>query len=103
MAEKALVNGTSALRVITIEASERPQDIKLRVAAYARVNSLSEDQKHSFEAQLRYLHLRQRKLDHGRPLRRRRYYRHLRPKAEGLPIGSSPTAEGGRLTGCCPN
>lgn len=54
MAEKALVNGTSALRVITIEASERPQDIKLRVAAYARVSSPSEDQKHSFEAQLRY-------------------------------------------------
>lgn len=54
MTEKALVNGTSALRVITIEASDRPQAIKLRVAAYARVSSPSEDQKHSFEAQLRY-------------------------------------------------
>ena len=54
MAEKAMVNGTSALWVITIEASEQPQDIKLRVAAYARVSSSSEDQKNSFEAQLRY-------------------------------------------------
>lgn len=34
MAEKVMINGTSALRVITIEASERPQAIKLRVAAY---------------------------------------------------------------------
>lgn len=54
MAEKVMINGTSALRVITIEASDRPQAIKLRVAAYARVSSPSEDQKHSFEAQLRY-------------------------------------------------
>ena len=54
MAEKTLVNGTSALRVITIEAAERPQEVKLRVAAYARVSSSSEDQKNSFEAQLRY-------------------------------------------------
>ena len=53
MAEKAMVNGTSALQVITIEASEQPQAVKLRVAAYARVSSPSEDQKHSFEAQLR--------------------------------------------------
>lgn len=54
MAEKAMINGTSALRVITIEAAEKPQTMKLRVAAYARVSSPSEDQKHSFEAQLRY-------------------------------------------------
>lgn len=54
MPEKTLVNGTSALRIITIEAAERPQEVKLRVAAYARVSSSSEDQKHSFEAQLRY-------------------------------------------------
>ena len=54
MAEKAMVNGTSALRVITIEAAEKPQEVKLRVAAYARVSSSSEDQKNSFEAQLRY-------------------------------------------------
>lgn len=49
-----MINGTSALRVITIEAAEKPQAMKLRVAAYARVSSPSEDQKHSFEAQLRY-------------------------------------------------
>ena len=54
MAEKATVSGTSALRVITIEATEKPQAIKLRVAAYARVSSSSEDQKHSYGAQLRY-------------------------------------------------
>ncbi len=54
MAEKAVTNGTSALRVITIEANNQPETVKLRVAAYARVSSPSEDQKHSFEAQLRY-------------------------------------------------
>lgn len=55
MPEKAMINGTSALqKVITIEAKEQSQSIKLRVAAYARVSSSSEDQKHSFDAQLRY-------------------------------------------------
>lgn len=55
MPEKTLVSGTSALqRVITIAPTVQPQNIKLRVAAYARVSSSSEDQKHSFEAQLRY-------------------------------------------------
>lgn len=55
MSEKPITNGTSALqRVITIEAKEQPQSIKLRVAAYARVSTSSEDQKHSFDAQLRY-------------------------------------------------
>lgn len=55
MAEKLLVNGTSALRkVITIEATERPQTAKLRVAAYARVSSSSEEQLNSFAAQLNY-------------------------------------------------
>lgn len=39
MAEKKNTNGTLALeekkyRVITIEAAEKPQDVKLRVAAY---------------------------------------------------------------------
>lgn len=41
-------------RVITIEAAERPQEIKLRIAAYARVSSASEDQLNSFAAQQRY-------------------------------------------------
>ena len=54
MAEKAIVNGTSALRIITIEATEMPLEMKLRVAAYIKISSPSEDQKHSFDAQLRY-------------------------------------------------
>ena len=41
-------------RVITIAATEQPQDIRLRVAAYARVSSNSEDQAHSFAAQNAY-------------------------------------------------
>ena len=41
-------------RVITIEAAERPQEIKLRIAAYARVSSASDDQLNSFAAQQRY-------------------------------------------------
>ena len=40
--------------VITIPASEAPQTRRLRVAAYARVSSSSEDQKHSFAAQTAY-------------------------------------------------
>ena len=56
MAEKKNTNGTLALeekkyRVITIEAAEKPQDVKLRVAAYARVSSASDDQLNSFAAQ----------------------------------------------------
>lgn len=59
MAEKKLTDGSLALeqkqyRVITIEAAERPQDIKLRVAAYARVSSASDDQLNSFAAQNSY-------------------------------------------------
>ena len=59
MAEKNLTDGTLALerkkpRVITIEATEKPKDIKLRVAAYARVSTSSEDQLNSFAAQNRY-------------------------------------------------
>ena len=41
-------------RVITIAATERPQDIRLRVAAYARVSSSSDEQLNSFAAQNRY-------------------------------------------------
>ena len=59
MAEKNLTDGTLALerkksRVITIEATEKPKNIKLRVAAYARVSTSSEDQLNSFAAQNRY-------------------------------------------------
>ena len=41
-------------RVITIVATEQPQDIRLRVAAYARVSSSSDEQLNSFAAQNRY-------------------------------------------------
>ena len=41
-------------RVITIAATEQPQDIRLRVAAYARVSSSSDEQLNSFAAQNRY-------------------------------------------------
>ena len=56
MAEKKNTDGTLALeekkyRVVTIEATEKPQDVKLRVAAYARVSSASDDQLNSFAAQ----------------------------------------------------
>ena len=59
MAGKTMTDGSMALqekqcRVITIEATEKPQDIKLRVAAYARVSSASDDQLNSFAAQNRY-------------------------------------------------
>ena len=59
MDEKRLVDGTTALaekqpRVIKIEPTERPQNVRLRVAAYTRVSSDSEDQLNSFVAQNRY-------------------------------------------------
>lgn len=59
MDEKRLVDGTTALaekqaRVIKIEPTERPQNVRLRVAAYTRVSSDSEDQLNSFAAQNRY-------------------------------------------------
>ena len=41
-------------RVITIEATEKPEKVKLRVAAYARVSSASDDQLNSFAAQNQY-------------------------------------------------
>ena len=41
-------------RVITIAAAEQPQDMRLRVAAYARVSSSSDEQLNSFAAQNRY-------------------------------------------------
>ena len=57
--KKRLVDGTTALaekrpRVIKIEPAERPQNVRLRVAAYTRVSSDSEDQLNSFAAQNRY-------------------------------------------------
>ena len=59
MAEKLMTDGSMALRekqyrVITIEATEKPQNAKLRVAAYARVSS----------------DLQQGKLENGRHIRR---------------------------------
>lgn len=59
MSEIPRINGSVALdagqpQVITIEAAQRPQNIKLRVAAYARVSSSSEEQLNSFAAQNRY-------------------------------------------------
>ena len=59
MAEKRMTDGSMALqekkyRVITIEATKKPKDVKLRVAAYARVSSASDDQLNSFAAQNQY-------------------------------------------------
>lgn len=59
MDEKRLVDGATALAekqscVIKIEPAERPQNVRLRVAAYTRVSSDSEDQLNSFAAQNRY-------------------------------------------------
>ena len=56
MDEKRLVDGATALvekqsRVIKIEPADRPQNVRLRVAAYTRVSSDSEDQLNSFAAQ----------------------------------------------------
>lgn len=57
--DAALVEGTAARKrrdynVITIEATKKPEDIRLRVAAYARVSSDSEDQENSLAAQTRH-------------------------------------------------
>lgn len=59
MNEEKTTAGSLALRerqprVITIAAAQQPEDIKLRVAAYARVSSSSEDQLNSFAAQNHY-------------------------------------------------
>ena len=58
MAEKHLTDGTTALaaqpRIIKIEAAEKPRNAQLRVAAYTRVSSDSDDQLNSFAAQNRY-------------------------------------------------
>ena len=56
MSGKEKTNGSLAMapRVITISAASQENTRKLRVAAYARVSSNSEDQKHSFAAQNTY-------------------------------------------------
>ena len=59
MSNKQKATGNLAIsepqkRVIVIEATEKPQDLKLRVAAYTRVSSDSVDQLNSFTAQNRY-------------------------------------------------
>lgn len=59
MPEKTKTDGSLALeekqyRIITIEASEKPLEAKLRVAAYARVSTASGDQMNSFAAQNAY-------------------------------------------------
>lgn len=58
MTEKHLTDGTTALaaqpRVIKIEAAGKPRNAQLRVAAYTRVSSDSDDQLNSFAAQNRY-------------------------------------------------
>lgn len=53
---KEKINGSLAMapRVITIPATSQESPQKLRVAAYARVSSNSEDQKQSFAAQNAY-------------------------------------------------
>ena len=88
MAEKLMTDGSMALRekqyrVITIEATEKPQNAKLRVAAYARVSSASDDQLNSFAAQNQYytsLISSKEKLEHGGHICRRGHHRHLGPK-----------------------
>lgn len=50
----ALASKSSKPQVITIEATKPVSATKLRVAAYVRVSSASEDQLNSFEAQRRY-------------------------------------------------
>lgn len=50
----ALASKPSKPQVITIEATQSVSATKLRVAAYVRVSSASEDQLNSFEAQRRY-------------------------------------------------
>lgn len=59
MAKAWQTDGAAALeekayRVIKIEAQEQPKKARLRVAAYTRVSSDSEDQFNSFAAQNRY-------------------------------------------------
>ena len=59
MESAAPISGNLALaknqkKVITIPASEKTESVKLRVAAYARVSTASDDQMNSFAAQNTY-------------------------------------------------
>lgn len=57
MGRQPKINGNLALeqkKVIVIEAAQKPEAQKLRVAAYCRVSSDSSDQMNSFAAQLNY-------------------------------------------------
>ena len=57
MGRRQNIDGNLALdskKVIVIEATNRPEEQKLRVAAYCRVSSDSSDQMNSFAAQLNY-------------------------------------------------
>ena len=59
MANSGEVRGSNAMadtrnRVITIEATTRPEEIAVRVAAYCRVSTDSLDQMNSFAAQMKY-------------------------------------------------
>ena len=57
MSRRQQTTGSLALeqkKVIVIEAAQRPETQKLRVAAYCRVSSDSSDQMNSFAAQLNY-------------------------------------------------
>ena len=57
MSRRQQATGNLALeqkKVIVIEAVQRPETQKLRVAAYCRVSSDSSDQMNSFAAQLNY-------------------------------------------------
>lgn len=57
MSRRQQTDGSLALeqkKVIVIEAAQRPEAQKLRVAAYCRVSSDSSDQMNSFAAQLNY-------------------------------------------------
>ena len=57
MGRRQRTDGNLALehkKVIVIEAAQRPEAQKLRVAAYCRVSSDSSDQMNSFAAQMNY-------------------------------------------------
>ena len=58
MADRYETTGNLAImpqkKVIVIEAAAQPQNLRLRVAAYIRVSSDSEDQLNSFAAQNHY-------------------------------------------------
>ena len=92
----------TAPNVIVIPAKvETPQEQEkrrhLRVAAYCRVSTDSEEQLSSYENQLSYLHGEDHEgtgLDHGRGVRRRGHHRHIHLQAEGVPADDPPVQAG---------